>query len=386
MRRAHPAIGTQPPDPSKLCPAQPATSRDTSEPGVGGRGGRVGPVARVRAVTIAVTRVAQVAAPPLHATVPGRRTGRIRPRRDAVVAGVKPVPAPFPDVAGHLVEAEPVGAVGPRGSGAPVTVRPGVPPREFALPDVHPVAPFWLQLVAPRVTVALAPAARRPLPLRLGRQPLARPRRVGAGVVPGDLHHWVIPAAPHGGARPLGMPPVGTLDPHPPLGAPHARPRRHLPRVEVAGEDEAPAKALRLGAVAGRVHEGVERLVGHGGRIEEERTQLDLVDRRLAVGGEAVIGFVAHPEDAARDQDHFRSRGPGHAPEGARRRPCVRAAAQAAAGWGSVLVHAPIQRLRRHGASALSRAGADRGRRPAPAAAAGGGSRRAPNALRADRQ
>ena len=126
------------------------------------------------------------------------------------------------------------------------------------------------------------------------------------------------------------MTPVGPLDPHPPLG-----------RIEVTGENEAPAETFRLGAVTRRVDEGVERLVGHRGRVEQEWAELDLVDRPLAIGGEAVVALVAHPEDPAGDQHHFRGCGPGHAPESAqrRRRSRVHTAARAAAGWGSVLLH-----------------------------------------------
>src|SRR5476651_2111554 len=65
--------------------------------------------AGVRAVAVAVARVAQVAPAAHDAAFARRRAGGMFARRAAVVAGVEPVPAPFPDIAGHLVEAEAIG-------------------------------------------------------------------------------------------------------------------------------------------------------------------------------------------------------------------------------------------------------------------------------------
>jgi len=52
-----------------------------------------------------------------------------------------------------------------------------------------------LGLVAPGVAGAVEAAARRQLPLRLGRQRLAGPRGVACGVLEGDVHDRMVLAA-----------------------------------------------------------------------------------------------------------------------------------------------------------------------------------------------
>src|SRR5690606_22835595 len=82
----------------------------------------------------------------------------------------------------------------------------------------------------------------------------------------------------------------------PPLGT--QRPQRlrgeELFRVQVPPKNKRPAKPLRFRLVAGGVHEGVELLVRHGGRVDPERRQLHLVHRSLAIRGKPVAAFVAH--------------------------------------------------------------------------------------------
>src|SRR5947209_5714852 len=66
---------------------------------------------------------------------------------------------------------------------------------EVALPDVALRLVGVERLVAPDVGLAVQPAAGGELPLRLGRQPLAGPLRVSAGVVPGDVDDGMVRAA-----------------------------------------------------------------------------------------------------------------------------------------------------------------------------------------------
>src|SRR5207249_671224 len=109
------------------------------------------------------------------------RAGRVaaRARGIDVKAGLIPVVAPLPDVAGHVVQAEAVGRVGADRGGAGVAVVGGVAAGEGALEGVgHPLA-AGSGLVAPVVGLAVEPAAGGVLPLRLGRQALAGPLGVG---------------------------------------------------------------------------------------------------------------------------------------------------------------------------------------------------------------
>ena len=71
---------------------------------------------------------------------------------------------------------------------------------------------IWLavgrELVAPDEAGAVAAEARCPLPLGLGREPLAGPRRVGLGVLPCDVDDGMLVHRPSRSlVRPLGVTP-----------------------------------------------------------------------------------------------------------------------------------------------------------------------------------
>src|SRR5687768_434495 len=71
-------------------------------------------------------------------------------------------------------------------------------------------------------------------------------------------------------------------------------------------EDEAPAKALRLGLVAGGIDERVERLVGDAHRINMERRESDDMRWTFSISGEAVAAIRSHQKFAAGNQPHAR--------------------------------------------------------------------------------
>src|SRR5262249_9108165 len=134
-------------------------------------------------------------------------------------AGLRPLGAPLPGVAGHVVQPVSVGRVRFHRRQAGVAVLAAVAAGKLALPGVgHPLA-AGAQFVAPVVALAVQPAAGGPLPLGLGGQLFAGPVGVGGGVLVADVDDRVIVLALDGGARPLGVPPRGALDDLPPLVA-----------------------------------------------------------------------------------------------------------------------------------------------------------------------
>ena len=211
----------------------------------------------------------------------------------AVEARAVPVRAPLPDVARGVVEAEAVGREGARGRGSEVAVVRRVARREVALPDVAAVLAARLQLVAPGVATPLEAAAGRVLPLRLGREARAGPRAVGRRVLPGDVDDRVVHARldVRGGA--LRVTPVGAEDLPPPGRRGERARRRGVLRQELL-EDERPAVALGVRAIARGGDELGELLVRDGGGVDGEGAQGDGADGALAVLGEA-LGVVRCP-------------------------------------------------------------------------------------------
>src|SRR5690242_20466328 len=102
------------------------------------------------------------------------------------------VGGPLPDVARHVVEPEAVGSEqSDRGRASPALCA-GIPPRELPLPEVRHQLAVRPQLVSPRKSRAVEPAARRILPLGLGWQVLSRPPRERIGVLVGDVRDGMI--------------------------------------------------------------------------------------------------------------------------------------------------------------------------------------------------
>ena len=159
------------------------------------------------------------------------------------------------------------------------------------------------------IPLPIEPAARGELELRFGRQPLARPLRVGQRVLPGDVHDRMILAALRCAARPLGMPPVRARRVAPPLQRIVERHRPSRRREHRRAGDQLVArhagKVLRVGRplgdgdVAGGLHEPLRTaaLVTGVASIQKPSTR-DQVHRQR-VGHPAVL--ASHPERAARE-------------------------------------------------------------------------------------
>ena len=225
----------------------------------------------------------------------------------AVVAGIEPVGAPLPHVAGHVVQAEAVGreSVDRCGAGEPVGARccrsgtcPGTrscdacPPGSRSSP--HGKRRRRARRARRTPTPLRSAAACRPTrstpahrARRRGRRGGRRDRRGPTAVPPG----WRQSA-------PIDLPPPRRRGDGAGVGG---------SRREEPGEDERPAEALGLGDVPGRGDERGEALVGHRDRRRCRTAQLDLVHRSLPVGGIARRPDGAHPELATWQLD--RSRG-----------------------------------------------------------------------------
>src|SRR5699024_2874291 len=96
------------------------------------------------------------------------------------------------DVADRLPETVPIRDERAHGGGRGEAVLDRVLARERALEDVRAPSARVNVVIAPRVLRALEAAARRVLPLRLGREASVGPRTVGLGVVPADVHDGVV--------------------------------------------------------------------------------------------------------------------------------------------------------------------------------------------------
>ena len=91
-----------------------------------------------------------------------------------VIIGAIPVRAPLPNITGHVEKAVPVGWK-LTGSRAGIAVLAGVLIREMALEGIGLILAAGPELAAPRVWLAIQPAARGELPLGLSRKALAGP-------------------------------------------------------------------------------------------------------------------------------------------------------------------------------------------------------------------
>src|SRR5262245_52433736 len=145
--------------------------------------------------------------------VVGHHTGA-----SAIQLSIVPVGTPLPDVAGHVIEPIAVGRERLHRRRPLVAVLGSVLVRELALPEVgERLLVGWL-VVAPGIGLAIQSTTGGELPLRLGRQTLAGPLRIGHGIVPGDVNNGMIVLAVEVAFGSFGMAPACAGRPVPPLG------------------------------------------------------------------------------------------------------------------------------------------------------------------------
>src|SRR5262249_15835462 len=120
----------------------------------------------------------------------------------------------------HVVQAIPVGWEGTNGGRPLEAVLPGVFDRENPLPVVGHALAVRLQLVAPRILLAIESAARRELPFGLRGQALTRPAAIGHCVDPANVDHRVLFTPLDAAAGPFGMFPARSEAPLPPAEMP----------------------------------------------------------------------------------------------------------------------------------------------------------------------
>src|SRR5262245_20517506 len=97
-----------------------------------------------------------------------------------------PIARPLPDIADHVVEAVAVGleAADRRGGGIAVLVR--VVDGEDALPGIGDRLALGIERARP-IILAVATAARREFPLRLGQELAPAPARIGERILVSDM-------------------------------------------------------------------------------------------------------------------------------------------------------------------------------------------------------
>jgi len=109
-----------------------------------------------------------------------------------VVVGAVVVGAMFPDVSGHVVEAEGVWGVRFDGSGADEAIEASVFVGEFSGEDVGEPFAIGLGFGSPDVVEAFFATAGGEFPFGFGGEAFAGPFGVGVGVFPGDADDGVV--------------------------------------------------------------------------------------------------------------------------------------------------------------------------------------------------
>jgi len=109
-----------------------------------------------------------------------------------VVVGAVVVGAMFPDVSGHVVEAEGVWRVRFDGSGADEAIEASVFVGEFSGEDVGEPFAIRLGFAPPSVVLFFFATAGGEFPFGFGGEAFAGPFGVGVGIFPGDANDGVV--------------------------------------------------------------------------------------------------------------------------------------------------------------------------------------------------
>ena len=243
-------------------------------------------------------------------------------RRLLIRACVKPIRAPLPRIANHVVQAIPIGGKAFHRRGARKTIFIGVEIWKMSLPNVGHALSVRHKVVTPRVTFLLQPTARGKLPLGLGGQSLAGPLRIRARIAPRNLHHRMIPTSIQITRRTFRMLPIRAGNPLPPRACVVAAHwlicRREYQRARDqlllrwfgCASRKLQLQLLPIRNLLGlrykmrRINKPLELLVGDLGHIHHERGHFH------AVSG--ALGFIrlriirAHDKLATRNMNHVR--------------------------------------------------------------------------------
>src|SRR5689334_7513283 len=117
---------------------------------------------------------------------------RIGSRAYFVIIFTKPVSAPLPYVAGHVVQAIAVRRKCANRRASYEAVGSQVMRRKNALPAIRQILAFRIQLIAPGIFFPGEPAALGIFKLGFGRQTLARPLRISRRIIPGNLRDRLV--------------------------------------------------------------------------------------------------------------------------------------------------------------------------------------------------
>ena len=242
-----------------------------------------------------------------------------------VVVGTIDVGAHFPDVAGHVVEAEAVGWKTLHWRSAGIAVESGVLLGEVALEGVGgPFVAFGFGLVAPDKEGVVEISAGGAFPFGFGGKTLFGPFAVGFGVFFGHADDGVVHFVLDGAVGAGGMLPIGAWDELPPLPF-----RSGLPFVDFLGgcfKNEGAGFELvcggvgkvllgeatfTLGLIAGGLNEFGKLSVGDFGGIDEEGRDGDLIDGLFlgVAGGSAQAAIFAAGVGATGNEGHAGGRG-----------------------------------------------------------------------------
>ena len=221
---------------------------------------------------------------------------------------------PLPDIADHVVDAVAIRRERLDRRRALITIERLVLVRKRPLPGVGHLFSRGRQFIAPGEFRPLETAARRVLPLGLGRQFLARPTRVSLRVAIGDMHDRVVVEPADRTARPVRPAPVGAEFEPPPL-----RPiveidwrigRREHERAGLQHFRQGARIVLRIrrnlgeGDVVRGVDELAELAVRHRRGVDPECADADPVDRRFL----GIVPVRTHAELPRRNEDHLGER------------------------------------------------------------------------------
>ena len=130
-----------------------------------------------------------------HLRLTPRRPNRILHRRRRRKLIRKPIRTPLPHITRHRIQPKSIRRKASHRTSSRPSILSRIHPWKLPLPDIAQMPSLRRQLIAPRIQLLLQPTPRGILPLRLRRQRLPRPGRISRRIIPGDMHHRILPPA-----------------------------------------------------------------------------------------------------------------------------------------------------------------------------------------------